>query len=35
VNVALAWLDRQNILDPLELMLKFNGYTDIELQLKI
>ncbi|MGQ1890641.1 hypothetical protein ACT29H_09385 [Thermophagus sp. OGC60D27] len=34
VNIALAWLDRQNILDPLELMLEFNGIKDIELRFR-
>jgi hypothetical protein len=34
VNIALAWLDRQNILDPLELMLEFNGIKDVELRFR-
>ena len=34
VNVALAWLDRQNILDPLETMLAFNGIQDVELRFR-
>ena len=34
VNVALAWLDRQNILDPLETMLEFNGVKDVELRFR-
>ena len=25
VNIANAWLDRQNILDPLEAFIRFNG----------
>ncbi len=34
VNVALAWLDRQNALDPLECMLEFNGVKDVELRFR-
>lgn len=36
VNLALAWLDRQDILDPLELMISFNfgEQEDIELRFK-
>lgn len=34
VNIALAWLDRQNILDPLELMLEYNGVKDVELRFR-
>ncbi len=34
VNIALAWLDRQNLLDPLELMLEYNGITDIQLRFR-
>ena len=34
VNVALTWLDRQNILDPLELMLEINGFKDVELRFR-
>jgi len=34
VNVALAWLDRQNVLDPLETMLAFNGVKDVELRFR-
>jgi len=34
VNVALTWLDRQNILDPLEMMLKINGYKDVQLRFR-
>jgi hypothetical protein len=34
VNVANAWVDRQNILDPVELMLRYNGYTDIVLRYR-
>lgn len=32
VNIANAWLDRQNILDPLEAILQFNGVKDIQLR---
>ena len=34
VNVAMAWLDRQNILDPIEAMLQFNGIKDIQLRFR-
>lgn len=34
VNIANAWLDRHNILDPLELMLEYNGITDIQLRFR-
>jgi hypothetical protein len=34
VNVALAWLDRQNILDPLETMLAYNGVKGVELRFR-
>lgn len=34
VNVAMAWLDRQNILDPIEAMLEFNGVKDIQLRFR-
>jgi len=34
VNVANAWLDRQNLLDPLELFLQFNGVTDVQLRFR-
>lgn len=34
VNIALAWLARQNALDPLECMTRFNGYADCEWQFK-
>ena len=32
VNIANAWLDRQNILDPLEAYLEFNGVKDVQLR---
>lgn len=34
VNVANAWVDRQNILDPIEVMLRYNGYKDIVLRFR-
>lgn len=34
VNIANAWLDRQNILDPIELYLKSNGVKDAELRFR-
>ena len=34
VNVALSWLDRQNIIDPLECMTRFNGIKDCEWNFK-
>lgn len=34
VNIANAWIDRQNLLDPLEMMLRINGYTDVELRFR-
>lgn len=34
VNVALAWLDRQTVLDPIECMLEFNGTQDCEIRFR-
>ncbi len=34
VNIANAWLDRQNLLDPLELFLNFNGVKDVQLRFR-
>lgn len=35
VNIANAWIDRQNILDPLEAYLRFNGVPeDVELRFR-
>jgi len=34
VNIANAWLDRQNILDPLEAFLEFNGVKDVQLRFR-
>ena len=34
VNIANAWIDRQNILDPINLMLRANGIKDVELRFR-
>ncbi|MEG2341279.1 MAG: hypothetical protein RSB69_11080 [Odoribacter sp.] len=34
VNIAMAWLDRQNLLDPIEAMLAFNGIEDVQLRFR-
>lgn len=34
VNIANAWIDRQNILDPLELFLHYNGVEGIQLRFR-
>ena len=34
VNIANAWIDRQNILDPLELYLKMNYKANVELRFR-
>lgn len=34
VNIANSWIDRQNILDPLEAYLNFNGIEDVELRFR-
>lgn len=34
VNIANAWIDRQNIMDPVEIMLRHNGYKDIVLRFR-
>lgn len=34
VNIANAWLDRQNLLDPLEAYLQYNGITDVQLRFR-
>ena len=34
VNIANAWIDRQNILDPLSLFIKLNGMPDCELRFR-
>lgn len=32
VNIANAWIDRQNFLDPLEIQVRYNGYPDAVLR---
>lgn len=34
VNIANAWIDRQNILDPLECYLRFNGARNVSLRYR-
>lgn len=34
VNLANAWIDRQNILDPIELFVQLNGLPDCELRFR-
>jgi hypothetical protein len=34
VNIANSWLDRQNLLDPLELFLHFNGVKNVQLRFR-
>lgn len=34
VNIANAWIDRQNILDPIELYLKMNYKKEVELRFR-
>lgn len=34
VNIANAWVDRQNLLDPVYLMLKSRGYDDVQLRFR-
>ena len=34
VNIANAWIDRQNLLDPLCLYLKTNGVDDVDLRFR-
>lgn len=34
VNIANAWIDRQNLLDPITMMLRLNGYDDVELRFR-
>lgn len=34
VNIANAWIDRHNILDPLEAFLEFNGVKDVQLRFR-
>jgi hypothetical protein len=34
VNIANAWIDRQNLLDPLELFIRLNGHPRCELRFR-
>jgi hypothetical protein len=34
VNIANSWIDKQNLLDPLEVYLAFNGITDVQLRFR-
>lgn len=34
VNIANAWIDRQNFLDPLEIQVRYNGYPDAVLRYR-
>lgn len=34
VNIANAWNDRQNILDPIEVMVRYNGFPDAALRFR-
>jgi hypothetical protein len=34
VNIANAWVDRQNLLDPIQLALRNNGYSDVVLRFR-
>jgi len=34
VNIANSWIDRQNLLDPIECYLRFNGVQDVELRFR-
>ena len=34
VNIANAWLDRQNFLDPLYIKLKQDGYKDVAIRYR-
>lgn len=34
VNIANAWIDRQNLLDPLYLYLRSNGVNDVDLRFR-
>ncbi len=34
VNIANAWVDRQNILDPIEVMLRYNGHQNVVLRFR-
>ena len=34
VKIATSWLDRQNLLDPIYLMLRYNGYDDVVIRYR-
>jgi hypothetical protein len=34
VNIANSWTERQNLLDPIECFLRFNGIKDVELRFR-
>ena len=34
VNIANAWIDRQNLLDPVQMMLRSNGINDVDLRFR-
>ena len=34
VNIANAWIDRQNILDPIVAMMRYNGYPDVQIRYR-
>lgn len=34
VNIANAWIDRQNLIDPLEIQIRYNGYPDAVLRYR-
>lgn len=34
VNIANAWIDRQNLLDPITMVLRANGAKDVELRFR-
>ena len=34
VNIANAWVDRQNMLDPLECKLEYNGVSNVQIRYR-
>ena len=34
VNIANAWIDRQNLLDPIYMLLRCNGMDDVDLRFR-
>jgi hypothetical protein len=34
VNVVMSYIEKNQVLDPLELMLEINGYQDIDLKYR-